>query len=356
MREHSGKQRRPVQAKPLRGQAAVIHRLENRVLLSAATADIVAGVIPADVAQETLLGVFGIVNGKRTSLKVNLDSTHTTTFSLTGGSATALQGDTGIDLEVTDISGAILTVTVTHRGSISFGDINVTGNLKTFNAAAGVLAGTLSVSGEVGHVDIGAIPGNVTIASGVSGFVGGDLAGTFAAGGNIGSLRLGAVSGNVNVGGNILSLRTTSVGGTIYSGGELGRATVGALTGRIVSASVIENLTAASMTGATVLAGANLGSDGLLGGTGSAEDSFASGTIDALDVTGGINSSFIGAGVAPFDGTFGSGNDTSAGVGLVKLIHARSADAATRFESSAFGVADLPRRVDVVTDPRFIIL
>ena len=86
---------------------------------------------------------------------------------------------------------------------------------------------------------------------------------------------------------------------------------------------MIANLTASSMTDATVLAGANLGSDGRLGGTGSAADSFAAGTIDALDVTGAISSSFIARGVAPFNGTFGSGNDTSAGVGLIKSIHAR---------------------------------
>lgn len=356
MTEHDRNKRPANHAKPPHLQGAMIDRLENRVLLSAATGDIFASITPAKVAQETPLGVFGIVNGKRTSLKVNLDSTHTANFSLSGGSATAFQSSEGIDLEVTDISGAILTVTVTHRGSISFGNINLTGNLKTFDAAAGVLAGTLSVSGDVGHVDIGAIPGQVSIAGGVSGWIGGDLAGTFAAGGGVGSLKLGGVSGNVNAAGNIATLRTTSVSGTLYSGGELGRATVGALSGRIVSASVIANLTAASMAGATVLAGANLGSDGLLGGTGSAQDSFAAGTIDALDVTGAISSSFIGAGVAPFDGTFGSGSDTAAGVGLIKLLHARSADAATRFESSAFGVADLPRKVNVATDPRFSVL
>lgn len=342
--------------KMARGRAAVVHRLENRLLFSAAMADVIASDAPADVAQETPLGVFGIVNGKRTSLKVKLDSTHTATFSLSGGTATALQGTTGIDLEVTDISGAMLTVTVTRRGSISLGDINVTGNLKTFNASAGILLGTLAVSGEAGRVNVGVISGNVNIAGAVAGWSGGDLDGTFAAGGSVGTLKLGAVSGNVNVVGNIGSLRATSVSGTIYSGGELGRATVGAVTGRMVSASLIENLTASSMNGATILAGANLGSDGLLGGTGSAQDSFAGGTIDTIDVTGAISSSFIGAGVDPFNGTFGSGNDTSAGLGLIKSIHARSADSATRFEASAFGVVDLPRKVIITTDPRFIVL
>ena len=152
MREHSRKAAPTGSGRALRGRAAVIDRLENRVLLSAATADIVAGITPADAAQETQLGVFGIVNGKRTSLKVSLDLTHTAAFSLSGGTATVpFQAGTNIDLEVTDISGAILTVTVTRRGSISFGDINVTGNLKTFNATAGVLARTLSVTETSAH-------------------------------------------------------------------------------------------------------------------------------------------------------------------------------------------------------------
>ena len=107
------------------------------------------------------------------------------------------------------------------------------------------------------------------------------------------------------------------------------------------------------MTNATVLAGANLGSDGLLGGTGAAADTFGAGTIGTLHVSGAINSSsFIGAGVNPTDGTFGNGNDTSAGTGLIKTIFAKSADSTTRFESSAFGIARLPAKVVVTTDPQ----
>lgn len=334
---------------------AVIESLENRTLLSAATTGI-APSLTAAPAQETVLGVFGIVNGKPTKLKLSLDPTHAATFSLSGGAATALQSDSGIQLEVTDISGAALTVTVTHRGSVTFGDVDVTGNLKTFQATAGILEGTLAVSGTVGNVDLGAIPGNVNIANGVNRFLSGDLAGTFTAGASVSSLKLGTVTGNVNVTGNIQSLQATTVSGTIYSAGTLGHATMGNLNGQIVSANGITALTASSMNNATVLAGADLGSDGLLGGTGSAQDSFAAGTIDSLNVNGAISSSFIGAGVVPANGVFGSGNDTAAGASLIKSIHARAADSVTRFESTAFGIVRLPRAVDPVTDPRFVIL
>jgi hypothetical protein len=137
----------------------------------------------------------------------------------------------------------------------------------------------------------------------------------------------------------------------------LGTARVGSLTGQIVAVSLIKRLSATGMTDATVLAGANLGSDGLLGGTGSAMDSFAAGTIDRLDVSGAIHSSFIGAGEHPVDGIFGNGNDTEAGAGVIKSISAATADDTTRFESSAFGIAKLPKKViNLTADPRFIIL
>jgi hypothetical protein len=340
-----------------RASGKLIESLENRTLFSAAVPAIVRENIatPADV--ETPLGVFGVVNGRETTLKVSLDSTHSATFSLSGGTATALRSDTGIDLEVTDFASDVLTAKVTHGGGVTFSKVAVTGSLKTFSAASSILAGTLSVSGAVGTVNIGAIPGNVTIAGGVGKFIGGNLAGTLSVGGNIGTLQLAAVNGNVNAAGNISTFKGAAVSGTIYSGGQIGHATLRTLTGRIVSASQIANFAAASMNGAIVLAGANLGSDGLLGGSGPAQDSFAAGTISVLRVLGPISASFIGAGVDPVDGVFGNGNDTSAGTGLVKSVSAASADSTTRFESIAFGVAKIGKQKIIVTiDPRFIVL
>jgi hypothetical protein len=84
---------------------------------------------------------------------------------------------------------------------------------------------------------------------------------------------------------------------------------------------------------------------------------FGAGSIGNVHVTGVISSSFIGAGVNPVDGTLGNGNDTSAGASLIKTIFAKGgADAATRFEASAFGTAHLPTKVVATTDPRFIVL
>jgi len=324
---------------------AVIEPLENRTLLSA----IITG-----LNQETPLGVFGVVNGKQTKLKVSLNSTQTATFSLTGGSATALGSPDDIDLNIP--SGTTLSVTVSHGGTVVFGNVNITGNLTKFSAAAGELTGTLADSGTISNVTLGAISGTVSFADGFTNFTGGNLTGTFTSGGNVSSLKLGNISGNVNVAGNLSSVTAKTVSGTIYSAGELHTAKVGVLTGNIVSASEIASLSATGMTSAKVLAGVNLGADGLLGGIGSSADAFGAGTIDSLTVTGEIVSSFIGAGVNPVDGIFGNGNDISAGTGLIKTISAKSADDTTRFETSAFGVAKLPKKVMVATDPRFIVL
>jgi hypothetical protein len=332
---------------------AVIESLENRTLLSA-TPGLTPGITRSPADLDTLIGVFGVVNGKRTTLKVSLGSSRTATFALTGGAATALQGANGIHLEIT--SGATLTVTASRGATVAFSDINITGRLAKIMAPAGQIVGTLTAASSVGDVTIGAISGSATFAAGVTKFIGGDVAGTLSAGGSAASVKLGNVSGNVNVAGNVRALTAKAVSGTIYSIGALSSVKVGSVAGRIISASAITSLSATSLSGATVLAGANLGTDGLLGGAGSAADTFAAGTIGTLSISGAVSSSFIGAGANPFDGIFGNGNDTSAGTGLIKSISARSVDATTRFEAAAFGVAKLPKKVVVTIDPRFIVL
>lgn len=63
------------------------------------------------------------------------------------------------------------------------------------------------------------------------------------------------------------------------------------------------------MVGAKILAGANLGSDGRLGGTGDAADAFAAGNINALTVTGKVKNSVVGAGLNPVNGVLNDGDD-----------------------------------------------
>jgi uncharacterized delta-60 repeat protein len=318
---------------------------------------IVPGTTSAPGIKETLLGVFGLVNQKKTTLDVDLGGGRTAVFTLTGGTGTALQAGSDIHVEITDLgAGAALTLTIKGGGVVSFSDITVTGNLKSLKAGLGTLDGTLGVSGSAGKITLGDVPGSVAVVGAVASLTAAAIGGTLSAGGNVGTLKLGAVAGNVNVTGNLKNLTTGDVSGTIYVNGTLYHAKVASVTGSIVAAAQLMSLTAASLTNAKILAGANLGSDGLIGGGGTAADVFGAGVISSLRVLGAIGGSFIGAGVNPTNGTFGDGDDTSAGNSLIKSIFAKGGATTTLFESSAFGIAKLPGKVDPASSPLFIIV
>jgi len=63
------------------------------------------------------------------------------------------------------------------------------------------------------------------------------------------------------------------------------------------------------MLGAKILAGAKLGNDGRLGGTGDAADRFGFGRVDSLTVGRRMRNSIVGAGLDPVNGVFNDGND-----------------------------------------------
>src|SRR5205823_187625 len=137
---------------------------------------------------------------------------------------------------------------------------------------------------------------------------------------------------DVNVTGSLTSLTAPRavLAGTLATTGGIGTVKVSAITGTIASAGSIGTITAASATGAKVLSGVSLGGDGKLGG---GDDTFTAGSIGTFKVTGPIAASVIAAGAAPGpDGVFGTADDVTAGGGTIKLISAKSADGATRFE------------------------
>ncbi len=146
-----------------------------------------------------------------------------------------------------------------------------------------------------------------------------------------------------------------SLTGSVSCAGAIGVAKFGVINGTIAAA-VIRNLSAGSISGASILAGANLGADGVLGG--SAADTYGPGQIFTLSVTGALASSFIGAGVNPADAVFGNGNDASAGGGLIKAITVKGGiDTSSRFEASAFPkVIHIPAKASPVGDARFVVV
>jgi hypothetical protein len=307
--------------------------------------------------EDTLLGIFGIVNGKKTPFTVDLGSGRTAVFTLTSGTGTISQSGSEIDLEITASSAsAALSVAVKGGGTVALGNVDVTGSLKSIKATAVTISNALTITGSLGTAKLGDIAGNVDVAEGIGSLVAGQLDGTLSAGGTVGKLTLGAVNGQINVLGNITSLTTGDVSGSIYSAGFLGRAKVGNVSGLIAAASEIVSLSTLNITNATVLAGANLGDDGQVGGTGFNADTYGAGTIASLRAAGAINNSFVGAGVVPGSSGFGSSDDTSAGASVIKTISASGGATGTKFEASAFGVAALPKKINPTTDSRFIVL
>ena len=121
---------------------------------------------------------------------------------------------------------------------------------------------------------------------------------TLSSTGGIGMLFVASITGVVSSAAGIGSLRTGNFSGSISATGVLGMINLGKTSG-VIAARQIKNFTAANLIDATILARANLGTDGQLGG---GDDIFAAGQFIAMKITGAIASSFIGAGVITTDG------------------------------------------------------
>ncbi len=236
---------------------------------------------------------------------------------MAGGSAVASHIGNQVEL---DLTGAT-SITIRTRGgsnSIVLSNVTSTGLLHGLNAPTATLAGTLSAPGAVGMIKLASITGIISA-------------------------------------GAIANISAASLTGSVSAAGAIGVAKFGVINGTIAAA-VIRNLSAGSISGASILAGANLGADGVLGG--SVADIYGPGQIFTVNVTGGIANSLIGAGVNPADGIFGNGNDASAGGGLIKAITVKGGiDNNTRFEASAFPkVIHIPAKASPVGDARFVVL
>jgi hypothetical protein len=154
--------------------------------------------------------------------------------------------------------------------------------------------------------------------------------------------------------------RLADVSGTFWCGGDLGSMAVRGVTGTIAAKGAIGTLSAGSdLTNAKVLAGADLGSDFRLGGTGSGTDAFEAASITRLSVRGKVEGSVVGAGLFPGNMILLDGDDTvvggsSSSIGSINVR--KGVDDATRFVAGSVGKARLPRTVDPASDPRFKIM
>jgi hypothetical protein len=138
------------------------------------------------------------------------------------------------------------------------------------------------------------------------------------------------------------------------------KAALGKIAGTFASGGPVASLSVAGdVTGATVLSGANLGSDGHLGGTGDAADVFAAGSFDKIIVGGTASASTFGAGLDPVNGVFLDGNDAVIGGSaslIVSVTVKRGAEESARFVAGGFIRAKVPEAVDPLNDPRFLVL
>jgi hypothetical protein len=148
---------------------------------------------------------------------------------------------------------------------------------------------------------------------------------------------------NITVTGSIKSMtaKTANLTGTLAVSGTIGTLVLHAVSGTIASGGgSIAAITAATLTDANILSGANLTSSG---------DTYSAGSIGSLTVTGAVTDSLIGAG-------YNASNNAVIG-GEASVIHTivvkQGADANTRFIAGAFGTAKLPKPVNIPSDPRF---
>jgi uncharacterized delta-60 repeat protein len=168
--------------------------------------------------------------------------------------------------------------------------------------------------------------------------------------------------GDVTVTGTLRSLvnKSADLAGTLSTTGAIGTLSLGHVNGgTIASAGGISSLSVLSASDAQILAGANLGADGELGGSGSDADTFFAGSIRTFKVTGSLTNSVIAAGVNPVDGTYLDGDDQLIGgaSSVIRSVTVHSIDASTRFVAGAFRTANIPKKVKKpASDPHFEIL
>ncbi len=306
-------------------------------------------------------------------------------------------GGTGVDAGVALIQG-----------------IHITGSLSSLDASTGRLLGGVTIDGSAGSINFGQVegPSAIVIASAAA-----NTAFQFGSVRNLTITTPGGVSsiavtswidtdgtpdviaakwiGSLTSTGNFQAglalagraggrtLDTVNIGGTASKGAWDVNGRAGSWTFRSVAASwsgsisrnlisldvtnifrgkiaakTFSSITAASLRGAKILAGADLGTDARLGGTDSAADSFASGTINSLTVNGKVLNTIVGAGLDPVDGVFKNGDDRLKTGRINNIVVTRTASANSRFLAKRYSPTGTfrigVRDIDTAEDRRFI--
>jgi hypothetical protein len=157
--------------------------------------------------------------------------------------------------------------------------------------------------------------------------VGGHISGTWSVRGAVSDMEVGSIaaafSGTIT--GNVGGLRVRGA-----AGGTLGVANVGRF------------IVGGDVTGATYLAGANLGADGKLDGDVNGDDSFTSGRWGLIEIRGKMINSTIAAGLRTGDGIIGNGDDQLSSGGQIDTIIVKHG-----MTSSHFAAVKMPKKANV---------
>jgi hypothetical protein len=157
--------------------------------------------------------------------------------------------------------------------------------------------------------------------------VGGHISGNWSIRGAINNMEVGSIAsafgGTVN--GNISTLRVRGNAGGSLGVGNINRFIVGG-----------------NMTGATYLAGANLGADGKLDGDVEGDDTFTTGRFGLIEIRGKMINSTIGAGLRTDDAIIGNADDQLSSSGQIDTIIVKHG-----MTSSHFVAAHMPKKANV---------
>ncbi len=246
-----------------------------------------------------------VVEGHAFSYDIDGDGTST------DGLALSVDGSAGKASFAGDVTGDVLVSGVDAKG-LSFSGFSIKG---------GAFHADFVAAGGVGKMDIeGGVASSITVGGALKSFSikDGDLSGPLSIGGAVGKLSVG---GDVETGGSVVvdgDLKGLQVGGDLgagvrlYASGTLGKLSVGGSVSGGATEDGMAQVLAGEMgsvqvgggvSNARVLAGAWLGDDWAVGGTGADADALGAGAIKSVKVGGSVADSLIGAGLSENGGT-----------------------------------------------------
>jgi hypothetical protein len=190
--------------------------------------------------------------------------------------------------------------------------------------------------------------------------INGDFAPNLLISGSMGSFKSsGAVSGKWDISGSVKSIAigSTTSAAVINSSDSIATVGISGTHAGILSAPVIKSVTIlGSMTGGSIFAGTDLGSDSSFGGAGSGADRFVAGSLLSVRIIGGMTNALIACSLNPKDGQFLNGDDVfGSAQSRIGSIRIDGTTQSSNFFAKVFSgsVFITGNKVNTATDQRF---